>query len=222
MVEGTKSVLELLNAHFEVTHLIGTEAFLLENAKLITKLEVPFQLVTEKQLTSMSALKINRSVLAVARCLPNLPFTVENEYVLALDRINDPGNLGTILRTADWYGMNKLLCSPDCAEFYNPKVIQASMGSFTRVRPYYTQLESYLSEQVAVYGAFMKGEDVHQVEFSKRGIILIGNEAHGISPSLLPFISKKVGIPKYGGAESLNASVAAAVICDNLLRSISN
>ena len=219
LVEGTKSVLELLNAPFEVTHLIGTEVFLLENAKVITKLNVPLQLVTEKQLSSMGALKTNRSVLAVAKCPPNDPMVVEDEYILALDRIKDPGNLGTIVRTADWYGMNKLLCSPDCADFYNPKVIQATMGSFTRVTPYYTPLDTYLSQEQFVMGAVMDGENVHQVEFPGSGIILIGNEANGISASLLPFISKKVSVPRFGKAESLNASIAAAVICDNLRRS---
>ena len=218
LVEGTKSVLELLNAPFEVTHLIGTEAFLIENAKVTTKLNVPLQLVSEKQLSAMGALKTNRSVLAVARCPLNEPITVEDEYVLALDRIKDPGNLGTIVRTADWYGMKKLLCSPDCADFYNPKVIQATMGSFTRVRPYYTHLESLLNQVPAVYGAVMDGEDVHRVDFSKKGIILIGNETNGISSSLLPFISKRVSIPRFGKAESLNASIATAVICDNLRR----
>lgn len=219
LVEGTKSVLELLNANFEVTHLVATESFLLENAKVVTKLKVPLQLVTENQLSSMSALKNNQSALAVARCLPNRKLKInEDEYGLALDRISDPGNLGTIIRTADWYGMKKVVCSEDCADFYNPKVIQACMGSFTRVQVYYTDLKEFLANYANVYAAALEGENVHKMAFEPGAVILIGNEARGISPDLYQLVTNKVSIPRFGGAESLNAAMATAVICDNILR----
>ena len=221
LVEGTKSVLELLKARFEVTHLIGTEAFLNQNAKVVTKLKVPLQIVSEKQLSAISALKNNQSVLAVAKCLPNDSLIVgENDYALALDRISDPGNLGTIIRTADWYGINKIICSQDCADLYNPKVIQATMGSFTRVSVYYTELAHYLKQGDTIYGAVLDGDNIHHLKFEKSGIILIGNEANGISPELADMISLRISIPNFGKTESLNASIATAIICDNLRRDL--
>lgn len=218
LVEGTKSVLELLNSNFEITHLIGTESFLKINEKLISKLKVSAELVSAQQLNSLSSLKTNQDVLAVARKLVDEPLRIsENEYSLALDGISDPGNLGTIIRTADWYGIKNVICSKECADFYNPKVIQASMGSFTRVRVLYTDLLSFLKDYL-VYGAALQGENIHQMDFSAAGIILIGNEARGISPALHSTIDRWISIPGYGGAESLNAALATAVICDNLRR----
>ena len=219
LVEGAKSVLELLTARFEVTHLIGTTSFFKDNAHKLTKLNIEPETVSEKELGSLSGLKTNTTVLAVARCLPNKKFDLAaDEWCLALDRIRDPGNLGTIIRTADWYGIKKILCTTDCADFYNPKVIQATMGSFTRVQPFYTDLKRCLPGY-PVYGAVMDGENVHRVKFGEGGIVLIGNEAQGISDELIPCITDRITIPGYGGAESLNAAIATAVICDNLRRS---
>lgn len=219
MVEGAKSVLELLASRYQVTHLLGTEAFFQDNDDLTAKLNGIVATITEKQLAAISSLKSNDSVLAVARYLPQTPFTLEHdEYCIALDRVRDPGNLGTIIRIADWYGITKLACSTDCADFYNPKVIQASMGSFTRIAAYYDDLKSLLAGQ-KVYGTALQGENVHNLEFSKGGIILIGNEAQGISEDLNSLVSTWISIPRFGNAESLNAAVATAVVCDNLLRS---
>lgn len=216
LVEGAKSVLELIPAKFEVTHVICTESFLKDNAQILTKLEVTPELVTGKQLSTLSSLKTNETVLAVAKFLPNEELTIDpDEYGIALDRIRDPGNLGTIIRTADWYGIKKILCSADCADFYNPKVIHASMGSFTRVRAYYTDLKKSLAGY-RVYGASLQGENVHNLVFSEGGIILIGNEAQGLSEELNSLVSNWVSIPRFGAAESLNAAIATAVICDNL------
>ncbi len=219
LVEGTKSVLELLQGPFEVTHLLATESFLLQNEEVATKLEIRLEVVTEKQLSAMSSLKTNQSVLAVARCLPNEPFKInKNEYVIALDQIRDPGNLGTIIRTADWYGIHKVLCSLDCADHYQPKVVHSSMGSFNRVRVFYTDLCQFLDGFPFVYGADIRGDNVHTIKFAEGGILLIGNEAHGLSANLEAVISKKVSIPRLGQAESLNAAIATAVICDNIFR----
>ena len=222
LVEGTKSVLELINAGFEVTHIVGTESFRSEYQPYLAKLAIDFEIVSKRQLTAISSLKNNHSVLAVARCLPNDFIEVQDhEYAIALDRIADPGNLGTILRTADWYGIKKVLCSKDTADFYNPKVIQASMGSFTRVRTFYTDLEAYLDGRI-VYGAMLTGESLHSIKFDKGGILLVGSESHGISADLIPHITTRVSIPKVGGAESLNAATAMAVICDNIIRQVSS
>ncbi len=211
-------MLELLTSGYEVTHIIGSPSFFRDNADITAKFDSIQQIASEKELNRISALKNNSIVLAVAKYRSVDTFKLEkDELCIALDRIRDPGNLGTIIRTADWYGINKLLCSTDCADFYNPKTIQSSMGSFTRVQAYYTNLLEYLEGQ-RVLGAVMEGDSVHQINFSQGGIILIGNEAQGISNDLGSVVTQWISIPKYGSAESLNAAVATAVICDNIRR----
>ena len=165
-------------------------------------------------------LQSNNAALAVAITPENRPFSLQtNEYALALDRISDPGNLGTLLRIADWYGINKVFCNLNTAELYNPKVIAASMGSFTRVQVFYCDLESeIITQKLPVYGAFLEGDDVHGVHFSEGGILLMGSEAHGVGENLEKLVTQKVFIPRYGGAESLNVAIAAAVIIDNIRR----
>jgi TrmH family RNA methyltransferase len=136
-----------------------------------------------------------------------------------LDDVRDPGNLGTIIRTADWYGVTTIIASEETADTYNAKVIQSSMGSFTRVHMYYTNLENYLRQTtLPVLGAFLDGENVHSCAFGEGGILVIGNEANGISPAVENFVTQRITIPRIGGAESLNAAIATAVILDNIRR----
>ena len=143
----------------------------------------------------------------------------KDELVIALDDVRDPGNLGTIIRIADWYGIKKLVLSPQTAEFYNPKVLQASMGSFTRVSFFYEKLETVFERwKRPVYGAFLEGENLHQLTRLDPGIILMGNESKGISSELKPWVTQKVTIPGFGHAESLNVAIATAIICDNFKR----
>jgi RNA methyltransferase, TrmH family len=151
---------------------------------------------------------------------PNVPFTPEKgELVIALDEVRDPGNLGTIIRIADWYGINKLVFSTHSAEFYNPKVIQATMGSFTRVEFFYADLNEVFSQwKLPVFGAFLDGENIHQMGKINPGVILMGNESNGISSDLAKQVNHKVTIPGYGQAESLNVAIATAIICDNFKR----
>ncbi|MFM7487408.1 MAG: RNA methyltransferase, partial [Cytophagales bacterium] len=145
--------------------------------------------------------------------------TVGDEFALVLDDIRDPGNLGTIIRTADWYGIKKIIASEETADFYNPKVIHATMGSFCRVQIFYTSLLQYLSDaSQPVYGAFLDGDNVHDIDFSKSGLLVIGNEAQGISKVVENKVTQRITIPKRGGAESLNASVATAILLDNVFR----
>ncbi|WP_333607101.1 RNA methyltransferase, partial [Arsukibacterium sp.] len=141
-------------------------------------------------------------------------------WTLVLDNINDPGNLGTIIRIADWYGIEHILCSPDTADCFNPKVIAAAKGSFLRVQLHYLPLVDVLSRSnQPVYGAYLGGDNVHQLSLNKAGgFIVLGNEANGISAELGQYVSRKITIPAFGNAESLNVGIAAAVICDNLLR----
>ncbi|HYC85879.1 MAG TPA: RNA methyltransferase [Chryseosolibacter sp.] len=216
-VEGAKSVQELLASDFEVISLFGTERFL-RASQVGAGVEVVE--VTENELAAVGEYKSNNAALAIARMKPNTPVRVmAAEFALVLDDINDPGNLGTIIRTADWFGIRSIVASPDTADFYNPKVIHATMGSFTRVRVFYTPLESYLSAcTTRIFGAFLDGADVHQADFGKEGFIVIGSEAHGISAPVAALVTDRVTIPRYGYAESLNAGIATAVICDNLRR----
>ncbi len=167
-VEGSKNVTELLNSDFEVTHLLFTDKYSQEQAPLVENFKGEKALVRAKVLENAGAFKSNDSVLAVAKIKPNWSFTLENDLAIALDDIRDPGNLGTIIRIADWYGIRKLILSEQTADFYNPKVLQASMGSFTRVDFFYTSLEEYLSSiKVPVYGAYMEGDNIYQASLQR-------------------------------------------------------
>jgi RNA methyltransferase, TrmH family len=147
----------------------------------------------------------------------------ENEFVLVLDDIRDPGNLGTILRIADWYGIKKVICSENTVDFYNPKVISASMGSFTRIKIYYSEISKYIENidkkvNIEIIGTFLNSENVHRFDFPTSGYIVLGNESNGISTEVEKYITKKITIPRFGHAESLNVGIATAVVLDNLKR----
>ena len=216
IVEGAKTVQELLASDFEIVDLFGTPDFL----GSLNIVRGTVHEVSETELSALGEFQSNNAALAVARMKSNEPLNVSDaEFALALDDIRDPGNLGTIIRTADWYVINKIIASSETADFYNPKVITSTMGSFTRVKIFYTDLVSYLSTiKLSTFGAFLDGEDIHQVKFGKGGIIVIGNESRGISEALEQLITQRITIPRYGQAESLNAGMATAVICDNLRR----
>ena len=200
--------------------IVGTPVFLEAHRTLLVSDTIEIFQAHQKLLTSLGTFQTNNAALAVASFKENKPLTLaKHEYGLVLDAIRDPGNLGTILRIADWYGIFKIICSKDTVDVYNPKVLQASMGTFTRVHVYYTDLAHYLrSTTVPIVGAFIEGEDIHCTKFPPKGLIVIGNESQGISPTITPYIEKKVCIPLYGHGTSLNAAVATAVICDNWRR----
>ena len=212
MVEGAKSVQELLNSDFVVHSVIGTSEFL---STVNTRGAVEVIEATPKELQGLGEFQTNDSAMAIARVKPNEHFSIGgNEYVLALDDIRDPGNLGTIIRTADWFGLKKIVASNETADFYNQKVINATMGSFTRVSMYYTDLAAYLEAiKVPVYGAFLDGNDIKRMKFGSAGLILIGNESRGIANTLEQYVTHRVTIPKVGHAESLNAAIAAGILC---------
>ncbi len=219
-VEGAKNVTELLRANFTVTHLLYTDKFWQEHSRLVELCEGENEMVSRELLAQAGTFQTNDSALAVAKMPEPDIFEVEKgDLALALSDIRDPGNLGTILRIADWYGVHKLILSPETADIFNPKVLHASMGSFCRVRWCYTELLPFLQKaKVPVYGASMQGDNVHSLGLGEEGIILMGNESRGISEELLPFVHQKIGIPRFGGAESLNVAIATAVICDNFQR----
>ena len=213
-------MIELLKSDFRLLELYVTEAFFNANAEVLSSLPVQCQFATEEELTRAGSLKTNNAALAVVE-LPNqlLMHPSNNEFVLALDDVRDPGNLGTIIRIADWYGIKKVYCSEETTDVFAPKVVQACMGSLGRVEVFYCSLAGlFKNTGLPVYGALLEGRSVYDEAFSKPGFILVGNEANGISEALQSHITLPVTIPRSGGAESLNVAIATAVICDNMRR----
>lgn len=164
--------------------------------------------------------------MAVARTKENAFLSASpSEYILMLDDVRDPGNLGTIIRVADWYGITKVVCSRDTTDVYNPKVIAAAKGSFTRVNLYYTDLIRYFQEikggSQQVIGAFLGGDSLYEFAYPAHGgIIIMGNESNGISEEVGRFVTDKIMIPRFGAAESLNVGIATAVMLDNMRRQV--
>jgi RNA methyltransferase, TrmH family len=220
VVEGAKSVLELLQSDFEIELLFVTKEFFEQYENILQSLQNQALIVSQTDLEKAGSFSSNNAALAVVKTKENQELLVsENEFALILDDIRDPGNLGTIIRVADWYGINKIICSHSTVDFYNPKVIAATMGSFTRSNLYYTDLVDFMANQsLNIYGTLLNGDNIHQTKFSESGYIVIGNEANGISPEIEKLITHKITIPKFGQAESLNAGIATAVVLDNLRR----
>lgn len=219
IVEGAKSVAELLRSDFEVKWLAVTDDFLQLHSNVLSNRHIEWTEASAKELGQLGTFQTNDGALAIASMKPNQPLTVQNEYALILDDIRDPGNLGTIIRTADWYGIDKIIASEETADFYNPKVISATMGSFCRVQLYYANLVEYLNTtHLPVYGTFLNGKNIYTVDFEKAGLIAMGNEANGISTEVGQLVTVPITIPKRGGAESLNASIATAIVLDNVFR----
>lgn len=219
-VEGEKSVLEVLGSTLTMKELYATADFIERQKPVVNRFKGTIVTVTEKELASVGEYATNNAALAVVAIPENSrPKPDTQEFILMLDDIRDPGNLGTIIRTADWYGIKNIIASEETADVYNAKVIQASMGSFVRTNVYYTKLTDYLEDnKLPVFGTFLNGEDAHTFNFGTGGIVVIGNEANGISDEVKDFVTQKITIPRYGNAESLNAGIATAVILDNIRR----
>ena len=229
VVEGEKVVGELLAANFPFSEIYATNAWV--ERGLRTRSE-PVQgpgstrvtLVTTDEMARISHYPTPSSVLAVGQITRTT--LTDNELnrglTLALDGIQDPGNVGTLLRIADWFAFDRVLLSPDCADLYSQKVINASMGSFARVVVHTGPLAGMLAEvTVPVLGCDLNGDDVHALQPLRDAVVVIGSEGRGISEPIRPFVTHYVTIPKFGAAESLNAAVAAAIVCDNLRRVVS-
>ena len=216
LVEGTKSVQELMTSDFIVDMVAGDSSFLEAHAVLLDR-TTNYE-IKASDISAISSFKNNNSVIAVAKIPAQSAIDIlPNEFVLALDDVRDPGNLGTIIRIADWYGIDKIMASPTTADFYNPKVISASMGSFTRVKMYRSDLESELKLYGGeIYGAMMNGQSLHETSFNSGGVLVMGNESIGISREIENLITNKITIPRFGQAESLNVGIATAVICDRI------
>jgi len=219
LVEGTKSVCDLLNSRMTVKELFASEKWIDEHRDLISN-EIELFCVTNSELERLSNFKTPQEVLAVVVSPQFFIDDIDEKLpLLVLDDIRDPGNLGTIIRTAEWFGFRQLLCSDTTVEFTNPKTIQATMGSFSRMKIVYANLPSFFNarkEDGQVFGTFMKGKNIAELQFPLNAIFVIGNESNGISEEVKPFINERIHIPspivKGQKAESLNASVAAAIV----------
>ena len=213
VVEGEKLVSELLQSEVTID-----EIYALADWKEAHP-NVPCTEISEKDLSRVSQLKTPNKVLAVVFMFEDeLNDDTSNGLTLFLDRINDPGNLGTIIRMADWFGVNKIICTENSVDVYNPKVIQSSMGSVYRIPVFYVEPEEYLSAykkqfpENPIIGAAMEGEPLAQAELPKDGLLVMGSESHGIDEAVENYLTKEVTIPNLGQAESLNVAVATGII----------
>ena len=213
VVEGEKVVGELLAAELPFAEVYATEAW----SGRCT------QRVTPEEMARISHYPTPSSVLALGRIVrrPLEAGALEQGLTLALDGVQDPGNVGTLLRIADWFGLTRVVLSPDCADLFGQKTINASMGSFARVTAHTVDLAEVLAGvRVPVLGCDLAGEDVHSLRPLRDAVVVIGSEGRGLSPAVRACVTQFITIPKYGGAESLNAGVAAAIVCDNLRRAL--
>ncbi len=215
VVEGVKMCGEALAAKWPVKVVCATNLWLSQHTELPSEAEV-FE-VDDAALDRLSSLRTPNEVWMLLQ-RPATQMPTRTGLVLAIDHLQDPGNLGTIIRTAEWFGIKQIVCSEDCVELWNPKVIQATMGSVFRMPIAYTDMERYLKASKAagkaIFGALLEGENLFKKAFRKDGIIVIGSESHGIRANLLPFITHPITIPRAEGSvtESLNASMAAGII----------
>ncbi|MCW8979766.1 MAG: RNA methyltransferase [Altibacter sp.] len=214
VAEGPKVILELLKAGFELHGLFSSE--------VITRPKENHYQISEAELKKISFLSTANTALAVFTIPTAAPLN-EKGWVLALDAVRDPGNLGTLIRLCDWFGIRQLICSKDTADCYNPKVIQATMGSITRVSVHYVELTDYLQKTtLPVFGACMEGTNVYKKTWPREGILVLGNEANGISGPVMKLLQEQVTIPQFGvkqETESLNVATAGAILLSEVRRS---
>lgn len=213
--EGIKVIQELVESNFELVHLYTT----LNDFEEVSKEKKV--IIQDNDLKKISALATPNSCLAVFK-IPAEKKIIESGLILALDAIRDPGNLGTILRLCDWFGISQVICSKETVDIYNPKVVQATMGSIARVNVNYVDLESYISQtKLPVFGTFMDGNNIYKSTLPQEGIIIMGNEANGISPEIENLIKNRLSIPRFGTlqkTESLNVATATAIILSEFKR----
>lgn len=224
IAEGPKVVEEFLHADLKITEIYGLEQWIERNITALMKKNCKYQSIDEKDLAAISGLQTPNEVLAICE---QPEWTINHidkkaSLFLYLDGIGDPGNLGTIMRLAEWFGLTQIFCSDNCAEVYNPKVVQSTMGSLARVKTFYLHLEKLknLLSVKSVLGATLNGENIYTLEMPEKCILVIGSESHGISPENMELLSKRITIPKAKGVvtESLNAATASSVILSEIFR----
>jgi TrmH family RNA methyltransferase len=217
VAEGPKLINELLSANLPVQQLYAVKEWIDGQQQPIAAAVTE---VSQSELERISLLQTPNLVLGIFKKPAFAALSPErNTLSLMLDTIQDPGNMGTIIRCADWFGISQIFCSTDCADAYNPKVVQASMGSIARVRITYGNLAKWVTDApgLPTYAAVLKGTDLRSLQPVKEGILIIGNESKGISDALLALCSNKITIPRHGQAESLNAAVATGIILSHII-----
>lgn len=220
LVEGHKSVNEFANSHYQIDTVFQTYT---SDPKLLNlSQKINIQQISLNDLEKISSLKTPQDIVALVK-IPDWPAlsnqSLSKKFSIVLDGIQDPGNLGTIIRTADWFGITDVICSADTADAYNPKVVQASMGSLSRIKMHYVDIEVFLKQtQLPIYGALLNGSNIYSTQFGSEGLIIMGNEGNGIRPSVERLIQKAITIPKVGHAESLNVGIATAIFCSEIKR----
>lgn len=231
IIEGEKGVQELLSSAIQPITIYAVAEWLDKHETLLRKKRIEMQEISSEELGKVSDLNTPNQVLALA-AIPDTSLPDPAAFsgmALALDGIRDPGNMGTIIRTADWFGIRKIICSSDSVDMYNPKVVQSTMGSYARVQVFYLNLPGFfqkLPADVPVFGALLEGPDITGKSFTRPGIILIGSESHGISKTLMPYINEPLHIPGFSlsdqtnQAESLNASIANGIICYEICKQL--
>jgi TrmH family RNA methyltransferase len=226
IAEGVKLVDEMLNSQFKVLSIFATGNWIESRKNILADKEIQLVEIIEEELKRISNLVTPNDVLAVVAYpeAASHPLDSFGKMILVLDRIQDPGNLGTIIRTADWFGIKNIVCSTDTADIYTPKVVQATMGSVCRVSVHYLSLVSLFQElgkSWHIYGTVPGGENIYTAELLFPAAVMIGNESKGISEEYFPFLTHRIGIPSFSaGVESLNASVAAGIVCSEFCRRI--
>jgi len=214
VAEGTKIVAEFLNSDFELEHLFCVDNLIYKNLEEVTE-------ISETELKKISTLVTPNNVLALFKIPAETP-SIKSGLIVALDEINDPGNLGAIIRLCDWFGVDQLICSTNTVDCYNQKVVQSSMGSLTRVSIIYTDLAAYLqNSNLPKFAAVMDGENVYKSSLPESAVLVMGNEANGIRDSILKLITNTISIPRFGvlkQTESLNVATAAAILLSEFKR----
>ena len=215
IAEGAKLLSELLASDYTIKKIYAVASWVQNNPLLLQEI----MLVDEAELQRISNLQTANQVVAIVQQKTQCQAPIfTGKICLVLDGIQDPGNLGTIIRIADWFGISQIICSNNTVELYNPKVVQSTMGSFIRTPVFYTDLATTLSNvSVPIFGALLQGKSIYTIAKPNEAIIVIGSEGNGISEAILPLITNPITIPKIGGAESLNAAVATGIIVSYLV-----
>ena len=220
IVEGVKSITEFLNSGYSVSTIFCTSEYLQKFGKITQK--VKLHEVTGSELKKISALITPQHALALVGIPEKTSIDAESfkgRFTLVLDGIQDPGNMGTIIRTADWFGFEHIICSNETVDVYNPKVVQATMGSLSRMKVHYTDLQPILNiSRVKIYGALLDGKNIYEVDFGDEGLVVLGNEGNGITQTVIDEIDIPVTIPRFGQAESLNVAIASSIFCSEIKR----
>ena len=212
--------MEFIASGYKIQVVYHTSVYDAKLYKLSKK--VNFQDISVAEMQKMSSLTTPQEVLAVIH-LPQWPALTRNQllnqFTLVLDGVQDPGNLGTIIRTADWFGIKNIICSEDTVDAYNPKVVQATMGSLARINLHYTNLVTALPQlNLPIYGALLNGDNIYTTDFGNEGLVVMGNEGNGLRPEIQQLITQAITIPRIGEAESLNVAIATALFCSEICR----